>query len=1126
MSGHRAALSGIFFKSSRAHPPELLVAMAAATMAPDPWFSSSLFGGSLQPRRVPRGRRAAAAAAATAIDTLGDQAAVGNADLVSGVAGTVFTPGQNTEHDVDLRRLFDGGLNDEAVGGLIARQLAVKGFCTVGVGLVDPSVPARARVDAESLDFYEVNTLIAEGLLGPEASLRVADLESSLDARARSDGAGLVAVDEGLTRLWSMLQPHAFQIGTQISQRGNAVVHRAGDDGDGEVPLTEKEVSKWQGQFLRHTLMLVASLGPKAGILELQPYNVGDVVPCQVRLAPGEFAVVRADALTHRFSSIDETILVSCFTLAPDHRGASTLGLVTPVARALEEWTLERLKELKDREEDDRLVWDCEVPRSWQKAMNHNFHRGQAAGIIGAASRFSSVSTPEQWFDSTMTGPDFAVEVPATRWNHDDFYDPDPDGGKGMKTFNNHFTMIEGLELFDNKFFGLSLFEAKSFDPQSRHLLEVGYLSMFSAGLTKKKLMNAPGGIYVGITNVESCYSAGFRSSCGSSGTLCMNSGRISFCLGMKGTSLTVSTDAASSLTVTLLASESVHVKGMATGNDFATALGVHFNLSPVWWPYECESGRMARSGRCRSFDASADGYIRGDGCAALTVKNAYDHVDGELVRREDKFLATVVGGFQCNSGKAASMTAPNSAAEQQVVAEAIRNAAVTPLDVDGVEAFGVGAFLSDAVEVNSIWRALLHEEGEDRLMITSAKTAIGNLVECSGMASMLRILCAAQSGFQTPNVHMRQCNPHLDPFEQPLHVLSEASEFPFRSTFNGAKARGLGGANAFVLAWGMRAQDQAAVSGNDAAAVADRTSLGELLAGRRGQPVLPSFWPGGGGELPRWEKFQIWLDGRPDKVLHPGSPKMPKDCGVLGPSTILRDGEEGAIAAHGEVAKAVPDASSSTEAPTWLLDGRSWVGPELGSADAGMENPDLGLPGDRYCIRLEIAGKWRMVTWEKVSTDSALTAPDTTTALLRAPGWKAKEEGPDLTATKYYVVGSWSDWEFRAMEEDPSMPGLFSLDIWLTSNYGVDFQIVRNTDWDQAFYPSVLGAGDGSSVEVLGPDDLGGEAAWRIEGSLGQRFRIQFQRSREAGGSDSCAVSWRAMSGLGTSGSTSEGAA
>mmetsp|Transcript_73303 Transcript_73303/g.158672 ORF Transcript_73303/g.158672 Transcript_73303/m.158672 type:complete len:835 (+) Transcript_73303:1-2505(+) len=813
---------------------------------------------------------------------------------------------------------------------------------------------------------------------------------------------------------------------------------------------------------------------------------------CQVRTVPGMIVLLRADKMSHKHAVPGAALAVSTFFMRGEMSKRVPEGgfALTPTAKALEEWSGHRLRELKEAEMENEIKeWDEDIPKVWQKMMNHTFFNGQISGVCGAACHQPATYDPDLLFRASNAGVDYISEVPMSRWNIEDSYSPDPECWKYNKSCVKHIAYMEGVELFDNKFFSLSAHESGNLDPHMRMVLEVGYSAFANAGYKKKSLMNANGGVYVGCTSHEWNYAVGS----GVSGILCMMSGRVSFCLGMKGPSLSFSTEAASGLTAVYHAADSVLKKGTTVTNEMGLAVAPSICCSPVWWPMWCQNGWMSQEGRCMTFNSSASGFARGDGCGALILRSKTELVDGTVVLKDDdNWIGTIAGGMMSNAGQSASLVAPNACAEQEVVAMAVRNANVSHSDVDGVEIHGSGAFLSDAIEVNSVWRAHRSESVTERLTFSACKSAMGNQVEACGLTGLFKVLFAAQWGHLTPNLHLRQVNPHIDPFEHPVDLVSECVEFPFRSTFQGVKNRGLGGSNVYVLAWGQVDLERCPPPPPEM----DR------------QLYLP-YWPGGGGELEdsakprgrdgykiagswtgwktaekmepdgegnytyrltlgenRWEKFQIWLDGDSKRPLHPGAPKMPQGSYVYGPD----DSSE------------VPmEAPGSPAAPSWLLDAR---------AESEVPATDVGKIGDKYLIKLEISGKWQMVSWEKLDS---------------APAAIEDQSGAVGSTSSYYLGADWNNWILEPMEPDAESPGLFVATVKVKKRGGL-FQIVREKDWDQAFYPG--GPEAASDGEVFGPDDEGFGYNWYLNAVAGDDIRIEFRRTFEAG-KETRKVSW-----------------
>jgi len=1031
--------------------------------------------------------------------------------------------------DVDLR-----DIPPESVGPLVVQNLSIKGFCVLDPGFEGVALD-RAVTDAEALNFYEVNGTVADGLLGPEGSASVADLEATPEAE-EGIGVDLRMLDHAVTRIGYMLQPYVGLANLSFSHRSAGVVHRAGDV-LGEPPeLTEAEVSKWQTQFLRHRLMAILFLGPEVGRLELEPYDAKDADPFVLETTPGTLVVLCPDSLSHKHFCPGDSYALSAFFLTDVGRRRAPEGgwKLNPAARALEEWTTQRLSALKELEAREVEI---EVPENWHKAMNHAFHRGQMAGIYGDGVHQTGVLDMDSWIGAASSGPDYAREVPLLRWDHSQYYDPDPEKLTAGKTCCRHGNFADGVELFDNKFFDIAIEEAKELDPHQRLILEQGYNALARMGMTKKDLGGSKGGVYVGCENQEwtTQLSAAYTSM---DNMLAMFSGRVSFCLNMKGPAVTLTTEGASGLTVAHMAAESVLARGWqrAPTNDFALAIGVSLMLAPSAWTAPAMRSFLSIKGRCRTFDSSADGFIRGEGCAAMAIKAATTIVEGAIQPREDKavLLGTIAGAASNHNGKAASLTSPHGPSEQECVAMAIRSAAVRPRDVEAVEAHGLGAPVRDAVEVNTHWRAhrrTMGEEVRDPLCLLATKTSVGNQVEASGALALLKAIYSAQWGHMAPLLHLHAANPYIDPFGQPLVLASEAVAFAGASSFTGVMSQGFGGTNVYVLSWGVE-------------------SSAKVLPTPSVTTPEIAYWPGGGGQLERdlmpnetdgyfivgtwskwadpqrmerrgaaeytfevtlgencWEQFQIWLDGKPDRSLHPGAPRMPQGCPVLGPQPDFQGGAE---------------VARSTLAPTWMIDGRGGLaaGHERGEgivqrltaegskdeeALAGMDmdmltisTTEVGLPGDKYEVLLEVKGKWRMVTWKKVSA-------------------AARAELPTGSSGAYFLGGSWSEWSLEEMRSDPSTPGLFTGEIQLPAIGAADFLVVRDMDWSQQFYPNPETASLEDPASVLGPDDLGYEfSRWRIEGRPGDRYSVHFLRSYDEAGVESRRVTWELQGEVG----------
>lgn len=993
----------------------------------------------------------------------------------------------------------------EALGLEVVQKLAAKGFCVIDP-CFEPGTLEKALAELKHFDasgrWHKLNRVIQDGLLGQEGSAVVAELESpELPDEVRSDGEMLMKLDDTITSLGLRMEPYYYRLGIEVSHRSIAVVHEAGEPDEEPAPLTEKQVTKWLAQFIRHKVMVLMFLGPTSGTLELKPYVIKETELFEVTTTPGTMVVLRPDLMSHRHFAPGRAFAISSFYLT-GHMGRRTpVGgwQMIPAAKELDDWTIARLRQLKESAKED-AAWDPEIPRDWQQAMNHMYHKGQMIGIHGAGFKVPLNENPETFFRVSQSAPDFATQVPLLRWDHSVVFDPHPESHKNFKSYCGHACFMEGIELFDCRMFNMAPNEAKSTDPHQRLILEVGYASLYTMGMRKNTLVNVQCGVYVGCGNTEwnvTEKQAEFGAFAATGGALSISSGRFSFTLGLKGPSMTLDTEASSGATAVYLGAEGCQRKGRATSNEMACSIAAHILLSAVWWPSQCASKWLSAGGRCFSFDASADGYIRADGVAAVAMKCLSQVVDGEVISQEGgTLIGSIAGAMMNNNGRSATLSAPHGPAEQEVIAEAIRNASISPYDVDGVEAHAVGAFLSDAIEVGSMLRAHRSELHKEPLAITTIKSSLGNQVECGSLASFVKTLYSMQFGMMTANVHLHQANPHMDAFEQPCCFPTDGLEYRMQTAFVGNMSRGFGGSNVYLLGWGQT----------------DNSKLVPPPAPVRQDTI--QFWPGGGGKLERemlptrfytivgswsewgeaqamepegegtfgyivtlgenrWEQFQIWLDGDPTRVLHPAEPKAGRDSPVLGPEDD----------AHG---------------CNWMIDGRGelqlWEDGGEGSVRFA-DTLDVGRPGDQYRVRLRVAGKWRTVTWEK----------------LQVPLLEDGATIPAFPSGRYFVTGSWNDWGLDEMTRDLSRPGNFHIDVKLSQD-GSEFQIVRNRDWNQTLYPRDFTAKGDGNTEVLGPDDMGGGLNWYIEGRPGHVVRIELERIVDVD-TDVKKVSWQRLS-------------
>jgi len=418
--------------------------------------------------------------------------------------------------------------------------------------------------------------------------------------------------------------------------------------------------------------------------------------------------------------------------------------------------------------------------------------------IVGLALRLpGGVKDMEGLADLLWNGRDAIGAIPADRWPLDALYDADPDAPGKMTT--RHGGFLDGVDRFDAEFFGISPREAASMDPQQRLLLEVAWEALESAGQAPGELAGTRTGVYMGVGNND--YGrAIYRHHelidpyFGTGNSYSVASGRLSYVLGAQGPAVTVDTACSSSLVALHLA-----VQGLRLGEcDTALVGAVNLMLTPEMNINFSKARMMAADGRCKTFDAAADGYVRGEGCVVLVLRRLSD-----AQARRDRVLAVVRGSAINQDGRSGGLTAPNGPAQEDVIRAALANARVRPGEIGYVEAHGTGTPLGDPIEVGALGAVLgAGREATRPLLIGSIKTNVGHLEAAAGVAGIAKVVLGLQRGELPPHLHFRQGNPHIDWAAWPLQVPTAVTPWaPIEGRrLAGVSAFGFSGTNAHVV--------------------------------------------------------------------------------------------------------------------------------------------------------------------------------------------------------------------------------------------------------------------------------------------------------------------------------------
>ncbi|WP_416904852.1 type I polyketide synthase [Micromonospora echinospora] len=419
--------------------------------------------------------------------------------------------------------------------------------------------------------------------------------------------------------------------------------------------------------------------------------------------------------------------------------------------------------------------------------------------VVGVGCRFpGGVDSPAAFWDVLSQGVDAVGEVPADRWDVDAFFDADPDTPGKMYTRAGHF--VAGVDGFDAGFFGVSPREAVSLDPQQRLLLEVAWAALEDAGQVPARLTGSRTGVFVGIGTddysllLRSADPAGMDAYTGTGNAFSVAAGRLSYLLGLQGPSMAVDTACSSSLVAVHLACRSLR----SGESDLALAAGVHLVLTPEGTIYLSRTKALSPDGRCKTFDAAADGYGRGEGCGVVVLKRLSD-----AQRDGDRVLAVVRGSAVNHDGPSSGLTVPNGLAQQDLIRAALADAGVAPADVDYVEAHGTGTSLGDPIEVDALAAALGKDRPADRpLLVGSVKTNIGHLEAAAGIAGLIKLVLALRHEQVPSHLHFRTPNPHIPWDRIPVEVATGTRAWPRggKPRVAGVSSFGMSGTNAHLV--------------------------------------------------------------------------------------------------------------------------------------------------------------------------------------------------------------------------------------------------------------------------------------------------------------------------------------
>jgi len=419
---------------------------------------------------------------------------------------------------------------------------------------------------------------------------------------------------------------------------------------------------------------------------------------------------------------------------------------------------------------------------------------GGPVAVVGLGCRLPGAPDPEAFFELLRDGRDATGPLPAARRALlREAGIPEAMLGALRGAF------VDDVDGFDARFFHISPREAARMDPQHRLLLEVAWQALEDAGCADPStLRGSATGVFVGLGSQDYAHLAAtagcavdLHTITGNAASVAAN--RLSYFLDLRGPSLTVDTACSASLVAVHLACEHLR-RGEC---DLAIAGGVSLLLDPRVEEALRGGDMLAPDGRCKTFDAEADGYARGEGCGVIVLKRLDD-----AIAEDDPVRALLLGSAVNQDGASNGLTAPNGLAQEEVVETALKRAGLSARALDYIELHGTGTPLGDPIEARALGRVLERSGRSESCRVGSVKTNVAHLEAAAGIAGLLKVVLALERETLLPHRNLNRASPYVPLDALGLRVPLKPEPWPRseRPRRAGVSSFGFGGTNAHVI--------------------------------------------------------------------------------------------------------------------------------------------------------------------------------------------------------------------------------------------------------------------------------------------------------------------------------------
>lgn len=419
---------------------------------------------------------------------------------------------------------------------------------------------------------------------------------------------------------------------------------------------------------------------------------------------------------------------------------------------------------------------------------------GEEIAIIGTSCRVAGAESPAELWQSMVAGEDLQSD---TNSRFSGYYDGLEGKSKGLTNVRHAYLLKNGVDRFDNTFFGIAPIEAEAIDPQQRILLEVCWEAFESAGILLEKLRGSDTAVFAGLFTSD--YGTSLLRdidatpkyhSTGTSNSIAAN--RISYFFNLRGPSMVIDTACSSTMTALHQAINTLKAGEVKQ----AVVCGANLILNPDMFVTMSELGFLSPRGRCHSFDASGDGYARGEGVMAVVLKPLKD-----AIADNDPIRAVIRGSRLNQDGRTNGITLPSGEAQEENIRQLYSSIGILPSDIDYLEAHGTGTKVGDPIETGAIERVYADQNRSQKLIVGSVKCHVGHLEACAALIGIIKTIECLERGFVPAQLHLREPNPKINFGE--LQIPTSTIPWPERkgrARLAGVNSFGFGGANGHVI--------------------------------------------------------------------------------------------------------------------------------------------------------------------------------------------------------------------------------------------------------------------------------------------------------------------------------------